>query len=154
MDKNKLRKLLEEPTPEPVKNVKWRAKEDEDYWAVDSLGEIDSFTEEFSGNSDFDYLTGNYYKTREEAEQALEVIKAKGRLDHAYCALVGDWKPDWRECGDKFFIYYDNRAFRFNVGSTGYWQYAICFYFSTSELADQFTGENIADLKTVFNIKD
>lgn len=156
---------LDEPkaVDEPVKPVKWRAEPTTQYWYIDSAGHIDSaedidWSSQMGRQSDsFRYLTGNYYKTRKEAEQALEVIKAKGRLYHAYYALVGDWKPDFESLSfDKFYIeYYNLKTKKFSVN---------CYYnglavnplrdfcFKSNDLANQFIKENEADLKLVFGL--
>lgn len=152
-----LEALLNEPkaVDEPVKPVKWRAGKQRTYWTINhNLGDV-SWNQEIGGiKDDFRYLTGNYYKTEEEAEQALEVIKAKGRLSHAYYALVGDWKPDWHNNAEKWYLIYEgvSRQMRFvyAVNSNSLNPY----YFPTTELADQFIKENEKDLRLVFNIND
>jgi hypothetical protein len=52
--------------------VPWRAELGEDYWMVSAHNEVDSFVDEDDRYDRMNYNSGNYYRTREEAEAELE----------------------------------------------------------------------------------
>jgi hypothetical protein len=57
---------------------RWRADEGEEYWFVNSGGDIEQYEEHRTYVDDYSYSTGNYFKTIPEAEaykQALEKIQ-------------------------------------------------------------------------------
>lgn len=143
--------LLEEPKAESVRPTKWRAEKYKPYWFINDCGSIWFNREEYVGTDNYRYLTDNYFKTEQEAEKALEVIKAKGRLSHAYYGLVGDWKPDWsNHTQDKYSFYFDsgNKSLEFISHRFNTYQ------FPSLESRSQFIKENEADLKLVLNIND
>ena len=62
-------------------NEEWEDYEEKGYWYIDSDGDI--LKEDFDDNTEYDNdikSLGNYFKTREEAEKALEKLKAWKRL--------------------------------------------------------------------------
>lgn len=156
---------LDEPkavdvTP-PVRPTKWRAKEGERYWFIGQGGviDVDGTCEDFYEIDNYRYLTGNYYRTREEAEQALEVIKAKGRLEHSYYALVGDWKPskdffeDSIELKNQQGIDWESLFYNYILSDGDiYYIPPINKWFENEIQFTQFIKENEEDLKTVFGL--
>lgn len=62
------------------KKNRWRAKENEVYYFVNSLGDIISDCESYCRLDDFRYKTRNYFRTSKEAEDYLEKI-------NIYCDL-------------------------------------------------------------------
>lgn len=65
---------------------RWRAERGEEYWHIDGLGKVSyGYEGEKSGDihsdfAHFDYATGNYFKTKEEAEAYQEYLLAKQKL--------------------------------------------------------------------------
>lgn len=53
-------------SPQPKR---WRAKEDERYWYVCSYGSIDIATDTRMCTDDCRYAIGNYFQTKEQAEE-------------------------------------------------------------------------------------
>jgi hypothetical protein len=51
---------------------RWRAELGEDYWMVSAHNEVDSFVDEDDRYDRMNYNSGNYFRTREEAEAELE----------------------------------------------------------------------------------
>ena len=60
---------------EARKPKRWRAEIGEIYWRISAKGNT-SVTEEYNTETDdYCYNYGNYFRTKEEAEQAAEIIK-------------------------------------------------------------------------------
>lgn len=62
-------------TAKELKPLKWRAKRTEDYYTLDSVLDIIKSTEYGDRYDNGRYDSGNYYRTRKEAEIAAEKIK-------------------------------------------------------------------------------
>ena len=70
--------------PEPKQSFKrWRAENGCGYWYISGYGDIFLYTEQNNDRSDYRYLTGNYFQTREEAEFHKARQEAIGRVTHA-----------------------------------------------------------------------
>jgi len=131
----------------------WRAKNGEYYWVEDLEAD---FCELYELNSKFDnhrYLIGNYHKTEEQAEQASEINRAKGRLRMKMLELNEGWTPDWgNRDQDKYHPYYKHPAKNWETSCNCQNQNLVNYYFSSRELAKQFIKEMKADLNLVINI--
>ena len=62
------------------KNKRWRAEYNEKYWCNDGNGGIYSSTEDGHKADSYRFLTGNYFKTEEEAEVYKEYLIARQML--------------------------------------------------------------------------
>jgi len=129
-----LRKIIEAPEK---KGLRWKPEKHELYYRVgaDEVEDCRSYTR---STTDFNYNTGNCYKTKAEAEKALEI------LNRAF-ELIGDWEPDWDDgCGK--FRYYHSRTG--NVwGITSYISTRDSgLYFPTKEAAQTMIDEFSDDL--------
>lgn len=105
----------------PKKRENWRPKLDESYYFIDGGGFV---TPGWNGGHLIDRFrigTGNYYRTKEDAEMALKII-------NRIIDLRGDWTPDWNNCKqEKCVVYYDH--------TSEMWQY---FYYSYQETLGVF----------------
>lgn len=54
---------------------RWRAENGEEYYFITSTGHATSDTDEYSTTDNDRYRVGNYFETKEQAEEALEKIK-------------------------------------------------------------------------------
>ena len=69
---------------------RWRAEEGGDYFCID-YGHVALSTEEGDTVDDCRYNSGNYYRTREEAEFKLKSERWRGCIgDNYYCLKNGD----------------------------------------------------------------
>ena len=93
-----------EEIPEEYK--RWRAERGETYYYISDDREVYDDTEEYHSLDGGRCLIGNYFKTREEAQKAVEWLKA-------FATLRDDtkgFKPDWEYSNqDKWYVYYDHR---------------------------------------------
>lgn len=73
---------------EQSKEVKpWRADEESRYYAIDADGEILDLGEHFGEDCDEMFSCGNYYRTRELAEQDAKELALRGRVRQLRDAL-------------------------------------------------------------------
>lgn len=72
-----IRPISEEPDP----NKRWRAKYAEDYCFISSVGTVTSTRDLHTTNDDARYEIGNYYRSIEEADFALERLKVFNELE-------------------------------------------------------------------------
>jgi len=74
------------------------------------LNEVNRFIEQNDLFDDFHYNTGNYYRTKEEAQKAADhetkwltsLMKIKGYIAENF----GVFEPDWEEGRENFYFYY------------------------------------------------
>lgn len=92
---------------------RWRAEYEEEYYFIDSEGDILPSFDEDLGKDDYRYQLGNYFETSEQAEKVLDKILIYSKLKDLALKLnegkTIDWKDDTQE---KFYIYFDNAANR------------------------------------------
>jgi hypothetical protein len=125
---------------------KGRVKRGEYYYFIDSKGLVNRNEEDDDDWDDYRYLTGNYFYTKEEAEQHLEYVKALGRVTRRIEELNvgedGNWLIYLRK-GRKFFIP-DNVQ--------GYLYAFKLPYCATEQIAQQIISEYESDLKMIFGV--
>ena len=91
-------------------NEEWEDyEEDEYYWAITSIkydGGITKMKNKHNDMTSFDKSIGNYFETKEEAEKAVEKLKAWKRLKDKGFRFV---KYDTEHCGiSTIYFIYDN----------------------------------------------
>ena len=115
-------------------NKRWRAKENEKYYRVDTFNRVSSFWETYSEEDTMVYNSHNYFKTKEEAEKYARVLKTEMLLRKYADEHNKDVPWDGR-CRHYFFY--------FNIGrNTVSIDYYTCskeareIYFSSREIAE------------------
>lgn len=87
---------------------RWRAKKNELYWFISSDGIVGSSPEENDPVDEIRYRIGNYFKTREEAKEAMEKMKIYMQLKDLALRLNEGEKIDWANSNQyKYNIYYE-----------------------------------------------
>ena len=134
----------------PTEYKRWRAREGDEYSFLSSAGSIGRSTEQADTVDDYRYSTGNYFKTKKEAEQhkayllALQTIKddAEG------------WIPDWEdEIQEKYHGYYNHEANELNIGWSLSFQYQGVIYFETEEKLQHSQKVHEAEWLTVLGVE-
>ena len=130
---------------QPIK--RWRTEtEDEEYWFVNSQLEIDTEPDQSHRLDNSRYKIGNYFQTKQEAQDYLDNILCKQELKDLALELNNGVEIDW-EKGDqrKYFIIYDNcgKDFRieFRYDNQDFGQ-VYCLYPNFLEIAKERIGEN------------
>lgn len=99
---NKYNELKDKP-----KNVRWRAEKDERYYLLSNEGSIGHNFEDSRPYNNFQYNVGNYFKTKEEAEQYKSNLIITQKLKDIALKLNNGVEIDWdSEKQKKYFIKY------------------------------------------------
>ena len=94
---------------EILEKVNKKLEEDKKYWTVSGSGEITNLSDYSDDFDRFNKETGNYFKTKEEAEEYLEDLKIKTEIKNIAKELNGDKKIDWNdEDQTKYYLTYSH----------------------------------------------
>lgn len=90
-------------------NKRWRAEKNEEYYYIDTAGEIDESHEANDIIDDFRYKTRNYFKTEQEAQEHLDKINTYWELMDLAEELNNGEEIDWEDDSQvKNFIEYNH----------------------------------------------
>ena len=147
-------KLIEQGIIEEVKDEckRWRAKYNDKYYTIKSGGCVDYFYEISEYIDDCNYLTGNYFQTRELAQQKLDRDLAICRVNDRIRELQGG-EISMEEMMDykikKYYLYYSlyrkEYDFTFIIPS-------IIIAIRTKEISQQIIKECKDDLDLIWGI--
>jgi hypothetical protein len=143
-----MKELRQNCTEEDCK--RWRAKKNELYWFISSDGIVGSSPEENDPVDKIRYRIGNYFKTREEAKEAIEKMKIYMQLKDLALRLNEGEKIDWANSNQyKYNIYYEYNSLT-TTGTYGYQDIGqiYCIDKNFLEIAKQEIGEE--NLKKLF----
>lgn len=134
-EKDKLTAELERLKAEEEHNkVKpWRADEDDRYYAIDADGEILELDEDFGEDCDKLFSCGNYYRTRELAEQDVKELTLRGRVRQLRDALCEGYQFKLNDIN--FCVFFDTAKKYFHPAMYEYEKYVGAIYFDTFEHA-------------------
>lgn len=146
-----LQKQIEEfKKPKPYK--RWRAEKGRIYYAIISDWNITDFIELNYKTDDYKYNIWNYYKTKKEAENVIDLQLAIVRVNDRIKELNEWWEHnnEW----DRYYIYYRVNNYDVDYIST-YWYIRpyILNLCKTREIAKQIINEMKDDLDIIFNLK-
>ena len=117
------------------KNKVWKPEENETYYYSYSYGNIDEDTWDSANEDRNRYALGNCFKTKEEAEFALERQKVITELKR-FALEHNDKEIDWsNRCQNKHFLYFNHDKNRTCISACTYFQYAQCIYYTSIEIA-------------------
>lgn len=102
---DKLKSLYEQLKLETAEEFDYPFKEYEQYWLVDSGGDITSSRWDFSSFEHPRYEQGHIFKTKQEAERERDKRALLTRFKQFRDKCNGDWKPF--EHGNQFYISFD-----------------------------------------------
>jgi hypothetical protein len=140
-------------TRDAVKSHKpWMAKNGGRYYFITGVGGVLGVTEDDDPEDRFCYLTGNYFKTKEEAEAHKAYLEAIGRVTHRVHELNGEWVADWSKT-NKCMIYYNHIKHMFFIDMWSAWQFPFILPYMSEQTAQQIIKEYEDDLKIIYGIK-
>lgn len=134
-EKDKLTAELERlKAEEQSKEVKpWRAGEGDKYYYIDVINKVATTAEAYL-RVDFDaYSCGNYYRTRELAEQDAKELALRSRVRQLRDALCEGYQ--FKHGKASFCIFFDGEYYRYS--SSCNWCLLGTIYFDTAEHAQQ-----------------
>lgn len=116
------------------KNKVWKPEKDETYYYSYSDGNIEEAT--WDKNIDKNrYAIGNCFKTKEEAEFALERQKVITELKR-FALEHNEEEIDWSNINqNKYHLYFHHDKNRTCISACTYYQYAQCIYYTSEEIA-------------------
>ena len=88
------------------KNVRWRAEKDERYYLLSNEGFIGHNFEDSRPYNNYQYNAGNYFKTKEEAEQHKNYLIITQKLKDIALRLNNGVEIDWNKSTPKYTIFY------------------------------------------------
>ena len=124
------------------KCARWRAKEGEKYWTLDNCyGFPAEFEERNSLVNSFKYQTGNYFKTKQEAEKYRQHLIITQKLKDIALRLNNGREIDWKTKDMKYFIKIGN-----NTILEQSWNYYTKYQGSIHCLSDKFLETAIKEI--------
>ena len=141
---------------EPVKKVSpyARLEKEQKYFCLGNYnGDTRDYTEKQDFIDNYNYITGNYFKSKEEAEASNinEVIKATAKVKNRIAELNDGWGPDWEDTDERrWFVYYDftdNNMDYGNMWNNTHKQLEKWKYLKSEELAQQLIREMPEELE-------
>ncbi len=128
--------LKAEAEKEEKENKRWRSKDGDMYWFVDSNGGL---TWSYECNRDVDnfhYDTHNYFQTEEEAQKYANVLETERQLKKF--ADEHNNKIDWANINqEKWYLYYSYSCYKVGISSHYWTKKSRVIYFSSEEIAEQ-----------------
>lgn len=133
----------------PEEYERWRAGVGEEYFYISEFCEIWHDEEGHSYGDSARFHIGNYFKTREEAQKALDWLKA-------FIILRDDtkgFKPDWKNETGKYLVAHDSRIKKLWVYSDSRHQNGT-IYFKSREDAEASIEKHERKWWTYFGVED
>lgn len=132
-EKDKLTAELEQLKAEEAQVKPWRAQYDTPYYVLDVCHEVSTVLDWRGNFDDKRYYCGNYYRTRELAEQDAKEIALRGRVRQLRDALCEGYQ--FKHGKASFCIFFDGEYYRYS--SSCNWCLLGTIYFDTAEHAQQ-----------------
>lgn len=80
---------------------------------------------------------GNFFRTRERAEQVKEKMRMLLRLEQLHDMLCPDYVPDWKDDRLKFYVYFDHEQGSLNITASSFCDALNLVTFETRENAEK-----------------
>lgn len=115
----------------------WKPKYGEDYFYIGIDFTIDSWENEDDDTDKRNFRIGNYFRTKERAEQVAEKMRLLLRLEQLHDMLCPDYEPDWEKEKDKFCLCYHHEGKQWSVESWLFFESQGFVWFDTFENAEK-----------------
>lgn len=137
-----------------LEKEKLRLNKGDDYYYINAFGGISRYIEYNDSADDSLYEFGNYFKSEEEAEKIAKKLKAIAKVSRAILIANGDWKPDWSNYSNKYYIYYCYyTADALAIGDTLRHKIKMILpYMKTKKIAEKIIEDYEEELKIIFEI--
>ena len=117
---------------------KWKPKYGEEYFTIENA--VDVVRHIYIGD-DIDescILSGDYFPTRERAEQVAKKIRLLLQLEQLHDMLCPDYVPDWsNEDEHKFYLFYDRKTGNWKYTYWSAFDFRVGEYFDTEKNAEK-----------------
>ncbi len=115
----------------------WKPERGEEYFTIENAVDVVRYIYIGSDIDGFCILSGNYFPTRDRAEQIVEKIRLLLRLEQLHDQLCPDYVPDWGNYGQKFLVYFNHAENRWHIGASNAFELRCATYFDTEENAEK-----------------
>lgn len=138
------------------KAILWKPEIGQPYHYINSAGgvEFSHWTNLYREN--YYYDIGNTFKTKEEAQEALDtgwVAKRKAEVKILRFIAENDLERDWEAGEPNYGLYYHNREREFDYLSLSNDRHSILPYFKSREDAQKVIDAMTPELKILFGVK-
>lgn len=123
-------KKQEEPKP-------WKPEHGEKYFSVGSSTDVFKYIYYNDYADEPKILSGNYFRTKERAEQVAEKMRLLLRLEQLHDMLCPDYVPDWKDDRLKFYVYFDHEQGGLNITASSFCDALSLVTFETRENAEK-----------------
>ena len=135
----------ETETPKETGYKPWRANIAGRYFYISDGGSIYRDTESGSSIDDYRYNTGNYFETKEKAENYKEYQLAKQTLENDAKGFV----PDWKSSDNKYFVYQLGNGYLGAESCVP--NHGACLYFGNKKDAEESIDKHEKEWRIVFD---
>ena len=138
--------------PEVKKSVVWKPEIGERFYYINLFGIVTfgRWVDEYINMFDM----GNCYRTREEAQRALDVIKATVRVNRRIEELNDGWVPDWKNAyQNKFILVYMHLVKKFSPCLCTSQHKPYLSFLKSESIGEKIINEMHDDLCTIWGIK-
>lgn len=138
------------------KAILWKPEKNGRYYYVNGDGVANYRFCYPDGGDRYNLETGNTYKTKEEAQEALDtgwVAKRKAEVKLLRFIAENDLEWDWEAGESNYGLYYDSRAREFDCLNLLNDRHSILPYFKSREDAQKVIDAMTPELKILFGVK-
>lgn len=141
---------------EKTSGKRWRAERGGGYFTITRAGDTKRLEDLRDKYDNHLYNSGNYYKTREEAERArdkqLALVRVTDKLREIE-ACEG-WVADWDDYKhEKYFAMYNHKTRELGAASNVYWESPVKEMYSCKNAIDYVIKHMKDDLKLIFGVE-
>lgn len=131
----------------------WRAEKGKWYYTVTPELKVCSHIDSRNIADQGLYISGNYFKEKEEAQLYASYLEAVGIVTHAILEVNEGWKPDWSDHSEeKYMIIYKFNDDKCGIDySCSYYRPLVIPYIKSIQLAKQIIHDYADELQTIFN---
>ena len=121
---------LEEPKP-------WKPERGEEYFTIETGVDVVRYIYIGDDIDESCILSGNYFPTRERAEQVAKKIRLLLLLEQLHDMLCPDYVPDWKDDRLKFYVYFDHEQGKYDTSCSTGIENQCMVVFDTNENAEK-----------------
>lgn len=125
-----MQKKQEEPKP-------WKPERGEEYFTIENGVDVVRYIYIGDDIDESCILSGNYFPTRERAEQVAKKIRLLLLLEQLHDMLCPDYVPDWKDDRLKFYVYFDHEQGKYDTSCSTGIENQCMVVFDTNENAEK-----------------
>lgn len=116
---------------------KWKPKYGEAYFAIENAVDVVRYIYIGDDIDESCILSGDYFPTRERAEQVAKKIRLLLRLEQLHDMLCPDYVPDYKGDETKYHLYFSHVQGKYEVSCSTSWENPCMAVFDTEKNAQK-----------------